>query len=138
MDDFWDRYKKDLEDGYFKFVNGKKCLKSEFIVEYPKKISKQLEHSKKNKLSQLWKFYDHARRILDSLQQNNDPIEVLKAQLYELQPAVFYAEGRNTVSDKFVNFIDLNTTHIKDNDDLGAFIQHFQSVIAYLPRQNQR
>jgi len=138
QENFWQKYQKDLEDGYLKVVEGKKCLKSEFIAEYPQEIAKYLADWNKNKLSQLWKFYDHARRVQDSLRQNNSVWDWGYASLCELQPAVNYAKERNTVTQEFRDFIDYNVKCISNNDDLGAFIKHFQSVIAYLPRQNQK
>lgn len=136
-DKFWENYQKELQDGYFKLVGNKKSLKPEFIVEYPKKIAWQLSDDKKNKMSQLWKFYDHTMRIRDSLRQSGNSLETLKAELCELQPAVNYAKERGVVTYKFKNFIDFNIECINDNEDLRAFIKHFQSVIAYLPRKNQ-
>lgn len=136
--DIWKRYQKELEDGYYKEVGGKKCLKAEFIVEYPQELAKCLADWNKNKLSQLWKFYDHARRVQESLRQNHNIWEWGYASLCELQPAVNYAKERNTVTQEFRDFIDYNVKNIGDTDDLEAFVKHFQSVIAYLPRQNQK
>lgn len=137
-DKFWENYQKELQDGYFKLVGNKKSLKPEFIVEYPEEIARRLRNYRKNKLSQLWKFYDHTMRVEDRLRRSGDPLEILKAELRELQPAVNYAKGRETVTQEFQDFIDFNVRCINDNEDLRAFIKHFQSVIAYLPRQNQR
>lgn len=136
-DKFWNGYKNDLKEGYFKLVDRKQSLKPEFIVEYPERIAQKLTDRNKNKLSQIWKFYDHARQIQDNLQRRGVPLDVLRADLCELLPAVNYAKVRGTVTDEFKGFIDLNVQRIRDIKDLGAFIKHFQSVIAYLPRQNQ-
>lgn len=138
MDDFWNRYQKDLKEGYFRIVDGKKAMKPEFIVEYSAKIARRLEHDKKNKLSQLWKFYDHTLRIQKKLLQCGEQLEVMYAELSRLRPAVHYAKERDTVTWQFKNFIDFNIEAIRNNDDLKAFIEHFQAVLAYLPRQNQK
>lgn len=138
MDSFWDNYRSELKDGYFRTINNKKSLKPEFIVEYPRKIAWWLRKPGKNKLSQLWKFYDHVMRIEDRLSQTGDSLQMLKAELCELQPAVNYAKERDVVTQEFKSFIDLNVQCIKDNEDLSAFKKHFQSLIAYLPRDNQR
>lgn len=135
---FKKKYREELDDGYFREVGGKKCMKPEFIVDYPKKIANRLKNGKKNKLSQLWKFYDHARQVQDSLNQNGGVWERVQASLCELQPAVNYAKERDNVTQEFRDFIEFNVENISDGEDLGAFIKHFQSVIAYLPRQNQR
>lgn len=62
----------------------------------------------------------------------------MKATLYELMPAAAYALERATITDDFREFIDLNVSNIKDKEDLDAFVKHFQSLIAYLPRENSR
>lgn len=152
MDDkkggFWSTYETELDSGYYKRINGKDCMKEEFIIEYPQKIveflkykryDRQTEKNKnKNKLSQLWKFYDHARRIEDSLRLKKEPLEVLKADLAQLSPAANNAYARETITKEFQKFIDLNVKHIKNENDLRAFIKHFQSLIAYLPKENQK
>ena len=53
-------------------------------------------------------------------------------------PAAAYALERATITADFKKFIDLNVSNIKDKDDLDAFIKHFQSLIAYLPKENPR
>ena len=65
-------------------------------------------------------------------------LDILKADLYQLMPAVNYAFERETISDDFKKFIDLNVTSVKNREDLDAFIKHFQSLIAYLPKENQK
>ena len=95
-DKFWENYQKDLQDGYFKLVGNKKSLKPKFIVEYPEEIARRLKNYRKNKLSQLWKFYDHTMRVEDKLRRNGDSLEILAAERRELQPAVNYAKGRET------------------------------------------
>lgn len=132
-----DEYKNDLINGYFKMVENQKCLKPKFIVEYPRNIAVLLSDSKKNKLSQLWKFYDHARCIQDKINQQGADFEAVEAELNELKPAVNYALNRKTITKEFQYFIDANVSQIKNSDDLAAFIKHFQAVIAYLPRSNQ-
>ncbi|MCI8535531.1 MAG: type III-A CRISPR-associated protein Csm2 [Hungatella sp.] len=135
MDSFWEGYQKDLDDGYFRLIDNNKCLKPEFIVEYPEEIASRLQNKNRNKLSQLWKFYDHTIRLQDSLHQRGYSLEILKAELCELRPAVNYAMERETVTEDFKKFIDLNVKCINNNEDLSAFIKHFQSVIAYLPKE---
>lgn len=128
-------YKNDLLNGYY---DNQKCLKPQFIVEYPRKIAKMLEHSQRNKLSQLWKFYDHARWIHDKINQQGKTFEAVEAELNELKPAAHYAFSRGTITKEFQYFIDENLSQIKNTKDLDAFIKHFQALIAYLPRQNQK
>lgn len=133
-DKFWDGYKKDLNNGYFRKIGSERSLKPKFIVEYPEKIAQKLKDRSRNKLSQIWKFYNHARQVQDNLQRRGVPLDVMRADLCELLPAVNYAKVRGTVTDEFKDFIDFNVRCINDIEDLGAFIKHFQSIIAYLPK----
>lgn len=137
MDQFWDEYCEDLKDGYFRLVDDRKSLKPKFIVEYPRELARKLANGSSNKLSQIWKFYDHVLRIQDSVKKGNS-LEFCKAELYELLPAVNYAMERRTVTSDFQKFINSNVKCIYEDEDLKAFIKHFQSLIAYLPRQNQK
>lgn len=136
-DKFWDEYNRELKDGYFRLIEDRKSLKPEFIVEYPEALAKKLANNSSNKLSQIWKFYDHVLRIQDSIKKG-DSLKFCEAELYELLPAVNYAVNRKTVTWDFKNFIKFNIQCIDDDDDLKAFMKHFQSLIAYLPRQNQK
>ena len=138
MDKLPKEYLEGLIDGYYKKVNGEDCLKPEFIVKYPKEIAKGLEDDYKNKLSQIWKFYDHTRKIQDSLKQKVKSFEAIEAELNMLKPAATYAANRGTVTYFFKDFIEENVSQIKDMKDLEAFIKHFQALIAYLPRKNQK
>ncbi len=131
-------YKKDLLNGYFKIIDNQKCLNPKFIVEYPHAIAGMLKHPQRNKLSQLWKFYDHARWIQDRISQQGETFEAVEAELNELKPAVHYAFSRGTITEEFQYFIDDNLSQIRNSEDLAAFTKHFQALIAYLPRLNQK
>jgi CRISPR type III-A/MTUBE-associated protein Csm2 len=137
MDKFWEEYSEDLMDGYFRLVDNKKSLKSKYIVEYPEELARKLASGSSNKLSQIWKFYDHVLRIQDNIKKG-DSLEFHKSELCELLPAVNYAKQRKTVTWEFERFIKSNVQCIYDEEDLKAFMKHFQSLIAYLPRQNQK
>ena len=134
MNDFFTVYEKALKEGYFKWVDGRKCLKEEFIVKYPKRIANELAYDKKDKQP----FKDKNKLIQDSLRLRGESLDVLKATLYELMPAAAYALKRSTITNDFRKFINLNVSNIKDKEDLDAFIKHFQSLIAYLPKEKQK
>jgi len=138
MDKLSKEYLQDLKDGYYKIIDGKECLKPEFIVKYQKEIAKGLKDRNKNKLSQIWKFYEHARRIQDNLEHQGMSFAVSEAELDIMQPIVEAALNKSTVTPVFKDFIDENVSKIKSMEDLDAFIKHFQALIAYLPRENQK
>lgn len=134
--EFWKKYKKELSQGYF--MEGTDYMKPELIVEYPEKMAHLLKDYKKNKLSQIWKFYAHARHVQYLLWRKNYQLLAMRAELCELQPIVHNAKEKGVVTDDFKKFININIKCIKEKEDLDAFIKHFQSVIAYLPRENQK
>lgn len=138
MDKLPKEYLDDLKDGYYRTVDEKECLKPEFIVKYPKEIAKGLKDRNKNKLSQIWKFYEHARRIQDNLEHEGMSFDMLEAELDMMQPIVASALNRNVVTPVFKDFIDENVSKVKKMEDLDAFIKHFQALIAYLPGENQK
>lgn len=131
-------YEKALLDGYFKISNGQKCLKPEFVTEYPQQLADELSNASINKLSQIWRFYDHARRIQDRVIHNGETFASVNADLQFLKPVVYNALNKETVTEVFKKFIDNNLDQIKNEDDLAAFIKHFQALIAYLPRDIQK
>lgn len=138
MDKLPKEYLEDLKDGYYKIVDGKECLKPEFIVKYPKELAMGLKDRNKNKMSQIWKFYEHARRIQDNLEHQGMFFAVSEAELNIMQPIVESALNKSTVTSVFKDFINENVSKIKRKEDLDAFIKHFQALIAYLPRENQK
>ena len=108
-----EEYLVDLKDGYYKIVDGNECLKPEFIVKYPRKIAEGLKDRNKNKLSQIWKFYEHARRIQDNLEHRGMSFAVSEAELDMMQPIVESALNRGMVTLIFKDFIDENISKVK-------------------------
>ncbi len=100
-----------LEGGYYKEVQGEKVLKKEYIVTYPEAIARALsdrdesKNSKKNKRSQIRKFYDYTLRINDLLNRKSGNFALVEGELNRLIPFVKYAASRDTVSGLFEAFI---------------------------------
>ncbi len=133
----WDEYCKDLSKGYYEVIDGKKCMKPAFIVEYPQMIVKELRDRKRNKPSQIRKYCDYARGMNDRLKRGNVTLNMIKADLLKMIPVVYSALTRDTVTIKFKLFIEKNLNQIKDKDDLDAFVKHFQALMAYLPKESR-
>lgn len=132
-----------LSDGYYKIVDGEKALRPEYIVEYSKEIAKKLskreewDGKSQNKRSQIRKFYEYVLGIQELLQRKNNNFRAVEAELKRLLPRVYYARNRSTstVSELFVNFIEENIRAVHNPEDLKAFAKHFESIIAYLPKE---
>lgn len=130
-----------LSDGYYKIVDGEKALRPEYIVEYSKEIADNLSKKEEwdgksqNKRSQIRKFYEYVLGIQELLQRKNNNFQVIEAELQRLIPFVNYARSRSTVSKLFKNFIEKNIRAVHNPEDLKAFAKHFESIVAYLPKE---
>ncbi len=132
-----------LSGGYFETVENENALKPEYIVEYSKAIAEKLSdknewekpNTPQNKRSQIRKFYEYVLRIQSLLHRKNNNFDAVEAELKRLIPYVNYAVSRGTVSELFRNFINDNMMAIHNVEDLNAFVKHFESIIAYLPKE---
>ncbi len=134
-----------LSGGYYEIVGGEKILRSEYIVEYPREIAKKLSsceewdsrRSAQNKRSQIRKFYEYVLSVQGLLRRKNNNFQVVEAELRCLLPFVYYARNRSTstVSELFRNFIEENIRAVHNPEDLKAFAKHFESIVAYLPKE---
>ena len=132
-----------LSGGYFEMIGDEKALRPEYIVAYAKEIAEKLDkpeewdkfNSPQNKRSQVRKFYEYVLRIQGLLQRKNNNFEVVEAELDRLIPFVNYARSRSTVSELFQIFVEENIRAIHSVEDLNAFVKHFESIVAYLPKE---
>jgi CRISPR-associated protein Csm2 len=131
-----------LSGGYYETVGGEKALRPEYIVEHSKEIADKLSKreewdgkSPQNKRSQIRKFYEYVLGIQELLQRKNNNFQVVEAELQRLIPFVNYARSRGTVSELFENFIEKNIRAVHNPEDLKALAKHFESIVAYLPKE---
>lgn len=129
-------YEEGLKKGYFRIVGGKRCMRPEMIVEYPKEMAFILQDTKKNKLSQLWKFYSHVKQIQSHV-KHGKAFELVEPDLLDICPKVNNAYNRGNVTIYFKDFIEDNVRMVKSAEDLDAFARHFEAVIAYLPKDQK-
>lgn len=124
-----------LQGGYFApaETGGRPVLRREYIIGYPEQIAKALDDRDKNKSSQLRKFYDYCIRIRDALNQGQS-FQALEGDFCRLTGFVKYAEGRGRVTPLFVDFIQKNVEAVHSKEEFGAFIKHFEAVIAYIKK----
>lgn len=130
-----------LVGGYYEEGERGRVLKKEYIVDFPISIAKALsskedsENGKRNKRSQIRKFYEYSISIRELANRKNGDFRVIEAELDRLLPFAQYKMSRNTVSQLFVDFINKNVSNIKNTEDLQAFVKHFEAIVAYLPKE---
>ncbi len=124
-----------LTGGYFETVDGKKYVKTDYIIRYPKTLAGllQQEGNKLNKSSQLRKFYDFCVR-LESILAKHDSFKEIEASFVQIVPYVNNAKTRGLVSYLFVQFVEKNVALVKDKQSFSAFMKHFEALIAYMPK----
>ncbi len=122
-----------LANGYF---NEKKILNIDLIDKTAKLIAQLI--SDKMTSGQLRKFYGHAKRIYNQI-QNGAEFEELEVEIKKITAFVAEARGKNKVGNDFYRFICINMSCIKDYDTfMKGFIPHFEAVVAYFTYYNSK
>ena len=137
-----DGYEEDLRGGYFYQPEGaeKPVMKPKFILGYPEKIADALAlegGKKKNKSSQIRRYYDFCIRVRDLLSSGRS-YEEMEATFCRLVPLVEYAKNRDLVTSLFVDFINRNIDAIYTVEDFTAFVMHFEAVVAHMKQEQGR
>lgn len=102
---------------------------------WAKEIS-QASDSKKNKPTQLRKFYDEVIRFDGALksvpsEKQKDEFLMLLPYLKMLNAKVSYAEGRDLVSKEFKDFIKKSLAEVNDIEDFNAFAGFFEAFMGF-------
>ncbi|MCX7725049.1 MAG: type III-A CRISPR-associated protein Csm2 [Thermodesulfovibrio sp.] len=117
----------------------KKIIKSDLFSEQAKMIAEEVfseADSKKNKPTQLRKFYDEVLRfesILKALtpEKQNEEFKKILPYLKMLNSKVAYAEARDLVSKKFREFINKSLSQIETKEDFEAFSGLFEAFMGF-------
>lgn len=124
-----------LENGYYE-DSEKQIRRKEYILSYARDIAQTLEldgGNNKNKRSQIRKFYDYCVRVRQKLDTKGS-FSYVEADLANLDPMASQQKNRNVVSDSFYRFVNMNVKAVKDEQDFRAFVLHFQSIVAYMKK----
>ncbi len=94
------------------------------------------KNQKRNKRSQLRKFYDEIYEYKETLkslneQERQEKFELILPYLNMIIAKVAYAKGRKLVTESFVDFIKNGITNIKTPDDLFVFADLFESIMGF-------
>ncbi len=119
---FWkDKSKKLLEPELFSLI----------AEDWAKNVKDSNGKDRKNKPTQIRKFYDEVIRFNSIVETNPDEFDNILPYLKMLNAKAAYAVGRKLVSDEFKQFISESLLQIKDKDDFIAFVGLFESFIGY-------
>jgi CRISPR-associated protein Csm2 len=117
----------------------KKIIKANLFSEQAKTIADEVfkeKDNKKNNPTQIRKFYDEILR-LDSIlktlsaEKQAEEFNKLLPYLMMLKSKAVYAQARELVSKKFVEFIDKSLSQIKTKNDFDAFTGLFEAFMGF-------
>ncbi|MGB9803127.1 type III-A CRISPR-associated protein Csm2 [Desulfofundulus sp.] len=132
-----------LKGGYF---DAKGYLRKELLTSDAEKVARVLSQKGMTSAA-LRRFYNKLKAIDAKLQ--SEEFDAVKPDLYSLQANVIYNAGRlsdgnnKLVPEEFLEFMRTNIEKAEiDRKHFKAFIEHFQSVLAYFTyfkeKNNQR
>lgn len=116
-----------LDNGYF---DDEDELREEYITSYADTIARDLGTARPTMTSsQLRRFFQHLRGCESKMQYFS--FDAIRSEVKKLDPLVKEAFGKGKVSLLYKDFIEKNVNVVGDRRSFYAFIDHFQSVIAY-------
>ena len=96
---------------------------------YSEKISN--DDKKKNKRSQIRKFYDEVIHYYDLLKGNKEIFPQLLPYIKLLRAKVYYSLGRGHITDHFKNMIENCLNQIQTYEDFEVFKNFFEAFMGY-------
>jgi CRISPR-associated protein Csm2 len=105
-------------------------LFSKVAEELARKFAKE-GGTKKNRRSQIRKFYDEVVRLNLLARERENQWDAIKPQIHMLTAKAAYAEGRNLVTNEFTVFIRNCIFQIEDRDDLNLFSNLFEAFMGF-------
>lgn len=119
-----------LAGGYFEIKNGKNYIKEDVFINWAQEISADLRREGLSPTA-IRNFFNKLRAVEHNYSVTKD-FDKTRQDIYSFCRDVKYTENRGVTPELFTKFIDSNITLAKkDPEHFKAFIEHFQSVIAY-------
>lgn len=84
----------------------------------------------KNKISQIRKFYDEVLLFHGRI-KDEDQFQKMLPYIKMLNAKVFYALGREYITEKFKEFIQKCIGQIKNKKDFDVFVKFFEAFMGY-------
>lgn len=124
-----------LSGGYFEKKNDKDYLREEVFIEWAKKVSQALQAQKMTSAATR-RFFNKLRAVEYEYKNKQDKdFDRVREKLSAFPRDVAYTENRGVTPHLFTRFIELNIAQAKESPKhFDGFIEHFQSVIAYFPK----
>ncbi|RLG09624.1 type III-A CRISPR-associated protein Csm2 [Candidatus Pacearchaeota archaeon] len=117
---FWSDKKK-------KLVNT--TLFSEIAFKYSEIISSK--DKKKNKRSQLRKFYDEVLFFYDRLKGEKDKFQQFLPYIKLIRAKLYYSLGRKHITDEFRTMVESCLNQVETWDDFEVFKNFFEAFMGY-------
>lgn len=119
-----------LLGGYFDVKNEKNYIKEDVFIKWAKDVSVDLKQQGLTSAA-IRRFFSKLRAVEYKFKMNHD-FDSAREGLFAFVRDVSYTENRSVTPSLFSRFIEVNIEQAKkDADHFRAFIEHFQSVVAY-------
>ncbi len=119
-----------LAGGYFETKNGRNYIKEDVFIKWAQDISTDLR-SEGMSPTAIRNYFNKLRAVEHNYKVTKD-FDKTRQDIYSFCRDVKYTENRGVTPELFTKFIDSNIALAKkDPEHFKAFIEHFQSVIAY-------
>jgi CRISPR type III-A-associated protein Csm2 len=125
-----------LNTGYFDESGN---YRREIYIDWAKAIASKLKQDKMTSAS-IRRFYGRVR-ALSTMFRDEETFQRNKHELQKLIPLVYYSLQRDqaNVPESFKDFLEVNVRLAEQSlKDFKAFVDHFQSVVAFFPKEDQK
>lgn len=111
----------------------KKLLDPELFSIKADEIAKKIgnEDEKKNKSTQLRRFFDEITRLNTQAQADGADWNMILPHVHMLVAKTAYAQGRNLVTQSFVDLMKSGITQTKEKDDLQVFANFLEAFMGF-------
>jgi len=119
-----------LDGGYFYTKNDKNYIREDVFIKWAQDISYDLKQQGLTSAA-IRRFFSKLRAVEHKYKMTRD-FELAREGIYAFVRDVTYTENRGVTPSLFSKFIEKNISEAKKSPDhFRAFIEHFQSVVAY-------
>jgi CRISPR-associated protein Csm2 len=113
----------------------KKLLDPELFSTKAEQLAKSIgdEDKRKNKSTQLRRFFDEINRLNTQAQTDTENLNwnMILPRVHMVVAKTAYAQGRNLVTPSFVNLVKESINQIKEKDDLQVFANFLESFMGF-------
>lgn len=119
-----------LNGGYFEVKNNKNYIKEDVFIKWAQELSNSLKQQGLTSAA-IRRFFSKLRAVEHKYKMTRD-FDLAREGIYAFVRDVTYTENRGVTPSLFSKFIEKNISEAKNSPDhFRAFIEHFQSVVAY-------